>query len=239
VNYVSGIERSIFYFERAGPVNTEKAIEIAKRRAMELQLRHMVVASLSGESALKTAEAMKDTNVKVVCVTFRAGEAYNIKSLEKSSIWSEIPEMTKVLQKWKKQGLMIIPGPSSEVKKRLRALHAAVVTATDIGYNINASLMRCLEMKTYMEIFKEALRLLCPGVHVCIFTTMTAADSGLIPVDKEVVSLGGIEHGLDTALVIKPSYSDEIFDKERGLEIREIICKPRTMLGRSGFYLER
>jgi len=88
---MSGIEKSILYFERAGPVNTEKAIDIAKKRAIELQLRHMVVASLSGESALKAAEAMKDTGVKVVCVTFRAGEAYNIKSLEKSYIWSEIP----------------------------------------------------------------------------------------------------------------------------------------------------
>jgi len=133
----------------------------------------------------------------------------------------------------------MIPGPSSAVKERLRELDVAIVTTTDIGYNVNASLTKCLGMKTHIEIFKEALRLLCPGVHVCIFTTMTAADSGLIPVDKEVVSLGGIEHGLDTALVIKPSYSDEIFDKEKGLEIREIICKPRTMLGRSGFYLER
>jgi len=174
-----------------------------------------------------------------VCVTFRAGEAYNIKSLEKSYIWSEIPELAEVLRKWKEEGLTIIPGPSSEVRKRLRELDVAIVTTTDIGYNINASLMKCLGMKTYIEIFKEALRLFSPGVHVCIFTTMTAADSGAIPVDKEVVSLGGIEHGLDTALVIKPSYSDEIFDKERGLEIREIICKPRTMLGRSGFYLER
>jgi len=236
---MSGIEKSIFYFERTGPVNTEKAIEIAKKRAIELQLRHMVVASLSGESALKAAEAMKDTGVKVVCVTYRAGEAYNIKSLEKSYIWSEIPELTKVLQKWKEEGLTIIPGPSNEVREGLRELDVAIVTTTDIGYNINASLMKCLGMKTYIEIFKEALRLLCPGVHVCIFTTMTAVDSGVIPVDKEVVSLSGIEHGLDTALVIKPSYSDEIFDKEKGLEIREIICKPRTMLGRSGFYLER
>jgi len=236
---MSGIERSTFYFERPGPVNTKKAVEIAKKRAMELELKHVVVASLSGESALKAAEAMKDTGVKVVCVTFRAGEAYNIKSLEKSYIWSEIPELANVLQRWKEQGVTIILGPSSEVRERLRELDVAIVTTTDIGYNINASFMKCLGMKTYIEIFKEALRLFCPGVHVCVFTTMSAADSGVIPVDKEVVSLGGIEHGLDTALVIKPSYSDEVFDKERGLEIREVICKPRTMLGCSGFYLER
>jgi len=236
---MSGIEKSTFYFERPGPINTEKTIEIAKKRAMELRLRHIVVASLSGESALKVAEVTKNTDLKVVCVTFRAGEAYNIKSLEKSYVWSEIPELTKVLQEWKEEGQTIIPGPSSEVRERLEELDVEIVTATDIGYNINASLTRCLGIKTFIEIFKEALRLLCPGFHVCIFTTMTAADSGVIPVDKEVVSLGGIEHGLDTALVIKPSYSDEIFDKERGLEVREMICKPRTMVGRSGFYLER
>lgn len=68
---------------------------------------------------------------------------------------------------------------------------------------------------------------------------MTAADAGAIPVDKEVVAVDGIEYGLDTALVVKPTYSDLMFDKVNGLEIREMICKPRTMKGPSRFYLER
>jgi hypothetical protein len=54
-----------------------------------------------------------------------------------------------------------------------------------------------------------------------------------------VVSLGGVERGVDTALVIKPSHSDDAFHPKRGLEVREIICKPRSMLGPSGVYFER
>ena len=51
---------------------------------------------------------------------------------------------------------------------------------------------------------------------------MMAADSGMIPVDEDVIAIAGTEEGADTALVIKPAYSWEFFN----LRIKEIICKP-------------
>lgn len=234
------IERTIFYFDRPGPVNTKTTIELAKGRAMELGINHIVVASLTGETALEVAKAVQKTNIKVVCVTFRSGVVYDVKSLQSQRHWKEIPELADTLEQWKSKGVSSIPGPSDVMKRKLSDLDVTVVTCTDLAYNINASLVETLGIKTPTDIIERTLRfLICPGFKVCIFTTMTAADAGAIPTEKEVISLGGVERGVDTALIIKPSYSDDVFHPERGLEVREIICKPRSMLGTSGIYLER
>jgi len=49
----------------------------------------------------------------------------------------------------------------------------------------------------------------------------------LIPVDQEVISIGGTWRGADTAIVIKPAHSVSFFF----LEVREIIAKPRETFG--------
>ena len=49
-----------------------------------------------------------------------------------------------------------------------------------------------------------------------------AADTGLIPFDKDVVAIAGTGKGADTALRIKPAYAARLFD----LKIREVIAKP-------------
>ncbi len=61
---------------------------------------------------------------------------------------------------------------------------------------------------TPVQLIKENLTPLSPGFHVAIFSTMTAADAGAVPVDTEIVAVGGTEYGLDPALVVKHSYSD-------------------------------
>jgi len=50
-----------------------------------------------------------------------------------------------------------------------------------------------------------------------------AADAGLIPMDREVIAIGGTAQGVDTALVISPAHMNNVFD----LRIREIIAIPR------------
>ena len=49
-----------------------------------------------------------------------------------------------------------------------------------------------------------------------------AADAGLIPVDRDIVAIGGTGYGADTALRIRPANAAKFFD----LKIKEIIAKP-------------
>ena len=52
--------------------NTEVTIEAAKKRAIELRLEYVVIASSSGSTGVKAAEAFRDTGIKLVVVTLFA-----------------------------------------------------------------------------------------------------------------------------------------------------------------------
>lgn len=56
-------------FEKRGPKNTDKTVEVAVAKAKELGIKHVVVASNSGE----TAQKLLGQDLNVVCVTHHVG----------------------------------------------------------------------------------------------------------------------------------------------------------------------
>ena len=65
------IEIQNVYFPEPGSANTEKTLEIAKRRAEQLGIKTIVVASTSGGTGVKAVKLF--ANYKVVVVTHAAG----------------------------------------------------------------------------------------------------------------------------------------------------------------------
>jgi hypothetical protein len=65
------IEIQNVYFAESGSANTEKTLEIARRRAEELGIEIIVVASTSGDTGLKAVKTFADR--KVVVVTHATG----------------------------------------------------------------------------------------------------------------------------------------------------------------------
>lgn len=62
------------YFKKAGKVNTEKTLVLAKERAEELGLKKVVLASSSGSTARLALEVFKNTDIHLVVVgTSRKG----------------------------------------------------------------------------------------------------------------------------------------------------------------------
>ncbi|MDO9391079.1 MAG: pyruvate kinase alpha/beta domain-containing protein [bacterium] len=59
------------YFEKPGPANTAKTLELAGQRARELGIRTIIVATTSGATALDAARLLKDFNI--VAVTHSTG----------------------------------------------------------------------------------------------------------------------------------------------------------------------
>ncbi|HHX50342.1 MAG TPA: hypothetical protein GX711_02760, partial [Clostridia bacterium] len=57
------------YWEKPGKENSIKTVELALKRARELELEYVVVASCTGY----TAELCLDQGFKVVCVTHHVG----------------------------------------------------------------------------------------------------------------------------------------------------------------------
>lgn len=76
-------------------------------------------------------------------------------------------------------------------------------------------------------IIKEVLRRFSQGMKVAPEIVMMATDAGAIPPGEDVVSIGGTGGGADTAVIIKSCHSENFFDKEKGVEFKEIIAMPR------------
>lgn len=54
------------YFERAGPHNTERTLEVARQRAEQLSISTILVASTTGATGVRAAQLFQGRNVVVV-----------------------------------------------------------------------------------------------------------------------------------------------------------------------------
>ncbi len=65
------MEEKIVYFDKPGPGNTEEVLRLAQKRAQELGIKTIVVATNEGNTALRAIEVCK--GVKIVAVTHSTG----------------------------------------------------------------------------------------------------------------------------------------------------------------------
>lgn len=65
------MEGKIVYFDKAGEENTEEVLRIAKKRAEELGIKTVLVASTRGNTAVRAVEELK--GLRVVIVTHSTG----------------------------------------------------------------------------------------------------------------------------------------------------------------------
>jgi hypothetical protein len=211
------------YFENRGEQNTDKTLELAKVRALERNVKHVVVASTRGITGVKAAEAFKDTGIEVIIVTHQTGH-----------IGAGVQQLT------------------DENRKKLESLDITIVTGSDaleggVGLGITrrqttdatrptpetqgmASLIRRMNptIPPVVRIVASVLRLFCQGMKVAVEVTLMAADAGVIPVDHAIVAIAGTGRGADTAIVIQPANTTNFLD----LDIHEIIVKPYTTRSR-------
>ena len=76
-------------------------------------------------------------------------------------------------------------------------------------------------------VVANTLRMFCQGVKVSVEMTLMCADAGLVFSSEEIVVVAGTRSGADTACVIRPASTPFAWDREKGLKIRELLCRPR------------
>ncbi|MGQ4833635.1 MAG: pyruvate kinase alpha/beta domain-containing protein [Candidatus Asgardarchaeia archaeon] len=187
-------EEKIVYFENPGPENTEETLKLALIRAKNLGIKDIVIASTYGATAKKALEYFDPQEFNLVVVTHMTG--------------------------------FINPGEQQmdkETRDFLIQKGIKVLTCTHALSGVERSLRSFFNFYGPVELMANTLRLFGEGMKVCIEIVLMAADAGLIPIDKDVIAIGGTSFGADTAAVIKPTHTSSFFD----LYIREIICKPR------------
>jgi hypothetical protein len=223
----SDTEKWICYFNRPGPVNTRKTLECSMRRAQELGIKTVVIASLRGASASLAVEMFERTGLKIVAVTIPPGAFWVVGSLT-NDLWKDIPEFKKQREEWTEAGLeRVRMDMDEEAESRLKDQGVIVVRGTIPFYGIGTSLTSSFKGLNYEQYFTEALRLISGGMIVCVEAAIMAADANVISTDEEVVVAAGTSMGLDTAVLMRPSTSLTFCDPTAGLEIREIIAIPR------------
>jgi len=185
--------KEITYFKKPGKENTAKTIELALDYAKRNGIKKVIVATYSGETALKIAE--KTTDIKVIAVTVHAGTRK-----ERKEAWE------KNLEKLKSKGIECFRGTHalSGVEKGMNKRYGGVFP---------------------LMIFVDALKLFSEGVKVCVEIALMATDAGLASPDEDIIAIGGTSGGCDTALLIQPNYTSDIFN----MGIKEIICVPKQV----------
>jgi len=191
---VATLKKSIVYFSKKGAINTEETINLAYERAVELEIYDIVVASTHGNTALQVAETFTDHKFNIVAVSI--SEAYDDRNL------------TMTLKE----------------KAILTSKDIHVFTGTCLlDGDVNTAFRETFNGISINEVAGRTLYAFCQGMKVCVEIALMAADAGLIPIDREVIAIGGSHKGADTAIVVKPSYPRKFLD----LKIKEIIAKPR------------
>ena len=177
--------KEIIYFHKRGPQNTDAVVEAVKKRCEELGISHVVVASNTGETALKFWDALKDSHVKLVSVTEHAGFSGG-------------------------DDVFITP----ERRQELQEKGIQVLMASHSLSGVGRSISNKFGGISHVEIIAHTLRRLGQGIKVTVEVSIMAADAGLIPTDTEIIAVGGTGKGADAAAVIKPAHMNNFFDLE-------------------------
>lgn len=189
------MKETVTYFDHEGKENTDAVIQLVKERLDKSDdIRYVAIASASGESALKLAEAL-DGDAEIINVTHHAG-FHEPNSLDISD---------EMIEKLDEQGVYTFIGS--------HALSGVGRGITNKFGGINPT-----------EIIAETLRMFSHGIKVCAEISIMLADAGLVPVDEEIIAIGGRAKGVDSAAVITPANMTNVFD----LKFHEIIAMPRV-----------
>ncbi len=209
-------------FERPGPVNTNEVIDILQNATQKLEF--LVVASVTGDSAVKIAQ--KITTRKIICVTCPQGMFWEVNAMN-ADLFEKIPELKARRDEWAKKRLDRVPlSITEENKQQLKQLGVEVVRGTIPLFGPSFSMRLHLRKTTSLDIVAKTLELISPGTLVCMETVMMATDAGIIPEGELVYACAGTEMGLDTAWIVKSSASANMYHPTKGFRFVELLAKP-------------
>jgi hypothetical protein len=180
-----------FYFTTHGEINTTKTIELAKKRADELKIKKIIIASETGLSALEAIKVFDANDVIVV-----------------SSAAGTIVENTII-------GNLRIGITDKEIYNELVNRGVKVIRGTDPFWGLGAHSDLTDTGKLGMMFYK----VICGGIHVCMTAILEATDQGLLESGEESIALAGSWVGLDTSIVAKACNTVNFFKEFEVLEL--------------------
>ncbi|MDO5846379.1 MAG: pyruvate kinase alpha/beta domain-containing protein [Methanocorpusculum sp.] len=189
-------EKTITYFSAPGKENTQDCAEAAVSRAKELGISDIIVASCGGYTARIFYEAVRKAGLHLIVVTHAVG-------FSAPGVWEF----------------------DAALAEELKAGGVTIITGTHALSGMERAVSRRLGGASRTEAIAEAFRrTVAVGMKVAVECVLIAADQGAVPVDTEVIAVGGTEEGADTVVVVRPAHTASFFD----LQIREFVAMPRN-----------
>ena len=182
------MEKRVFFYEKPGRENTDECLRVVKE-AVKDGLKHVVVATTTGDTGLKISGLLKGTGVNLVVVTHSAG--------------------------FKEPNHMEMP---PEIRENIVSNGAKVHTGTMVTHSLDTAFSGKFSGSYISHIVAQSLRRFGEGPKVCCEITMMAVDAGLIPEGEEVIAVAGTARGADTVAIMKSAATKRFFDL-RVLEI--------------------
>jgi hypothetical protein len=186
----------VTYFERGGPQNTDKALDIAKKYADQFGIKDIIMASTTGTTAEKSAQVFDPANNNLVVVT----HSYYFMGPDKRQ---EFPK--DKIAALKSNGIKFLIG-------------------THAFAGVERSFRIALKQWGPVELMAKYFRtIFSQGIKVCMEIAIMVVDAGLIEdIEKDIICIGGTGRGADTVCLIKPAPTS-LFDR---LRIKAILAKP-------------
>jgi hypothetical protein len=201
------VERKVKYFERTGKQNTKATIEAVRSYLQKgNKATALIVASISGQTALNAQKALKGISIPIVCVTG-------------SPSWQNYPEYKFPLipkntrTQLDKSGVIIVDSAPS-----------SLTDTVEFGFARYGS-------RSPAWMFIETLLSVGGyGLKTAVECILMATDGGYVAPFKEVLSIGGTGKGADTAIVAHSSFSSTAFSSnpKKRFVINEILAMPRN-----------
>jgi hypothetical protein len=198
-----GFSSSIFYYNTEGRQNINTTVELSIKRAKELNIKALIVFTANGEGALIAKKMLKkDTSIRVMAATFPYKHPFFREDKDGNTIkFTAETSDPEVKNKLQRNKIDFIQGimPFQEI---------VIPGSKDIR----------------KQAINHTLSLFSSGLKLCVQGILMATDGGYVEPGDYVVSMSA-----DTSIVARSSSSLLLFHPTQGLDICEIICKPRII----------
>ena len=152
----------------------------------DLSIEQIVVATNTGETALRLWDGIQGTGAVIVAV----GEHYGF---------------------WGGDSQKLLPEKQKELEERGVTVFFGSHALSGVGRSVTNKFGGI----SHVEIIAHTLRQFGgEGIKVAVEVAVMAADAGLIPTDREVIAMGGTGAGSDTAVVLQAAHMNNFFDLE-------------------------
>ncbi|MGD9022849.1 MAG: pyruvate kinase alpha/beta domain-containing protein [Deltaproteobacteria bacterium] len=177
------MKRSVEYFERPGPQNTEACMVLVDQLVQNEGYKDVVVASTSGDTGLIAARRLQGKGVNLVIVAHSVG--------------FQGPNQDQF---------------SENAHQEITSLGGRVYKGTILTHSIETSIAKEFSGSYPTLLVANTLRRFGHGTKVCCEIVMEAVDAGLIAEGQHVVAVAGTGKGADTVAILKSAASKRFLE---------------------------